>query len=56
MEVGFEVSYAQARPSVAGNLVLLSVDQDVELSVLSPAPCLPIYHHVPYRNINGLSF
>jgi hypothetical protein len=31
---GFEVSYAQARLSVAHNLLLLSADQDVELSAL----------------------
>ena len=39
MGVDFDVSYAQAIPSVAHNL-LLPVDLDVELSA-PPAPCLP---------------
>ena len=34
---GFEVSYAQAMPSVA-NSFLLPVEQEVELSAPSPAP------------------
>jgi hypothetical protein len=38
MGVGFEVSYAQAKPSVAHKLLLLPSDQDVELSAPSPAP------------------
>ena len=37
--VGFEVSEAQARPSVA--LFLLPANPDVEFSATSPAPCLP---------------
>ena len=40
--VGFEVPEAQARPSVT----LLLADPDVELTVPSPAPCLPVYCHV----------
>ena len=40
---GFEVSEAQARPSII--LFLLPVDQDVELSAPSLAPCLPACHH-----------
>ena len=40
--VGFEVSYAQAMPSVEHSLLLLPVDQDVELLV----PSLPAHCHV----------
>ena len=42
MEVGFEVSYAQATPSVTHSLLLLlPSDQDVELSVfLQHCVCL----------------
>jgi hypothetical protein len=46
----FEVSYAQATPSVADSLLLLPADQDVELSVPFPAPCLSAH----YGN-NGLN-
>ena len=41
MGVGFEVSYAQALPSVEHSCHLLPEDQDVELSATSPAPSLP---------------
>ena len=43
---GFEVSNVQATPSV-GHIVnfLLPVDQDIEISVPSPAPCLLTCHH-----------
>ena len=43
MEVGFEISYAQAPPSVE-HLVssLLPADQVVELPAPPPAPCLPV--------------
>jgi hypothetical protein len=34
--------------------LLLFADQDVKLSALSLAPCLPGYHHVSYHN-NGLN-
>ena len=37
---GFEVSYAQARPSAAHSLLLLPADQDVELSTPFSAPFL----------------
>jgi hypothetical protein len=47
MVVSFEVSYAQATPSVAHSFLQLPVDEDVELS--APAPCLPAYCHVPPR-------
>lgn len=44
MEAGFEVSYAQARPSVA--VLLLTADQDAELSstmsVCLDAAMLPV--------------
>ena len=39
VEVGFEVSYAQAMPSVTHSLLLLPADQDTELLAF-PAPCL----------------
>ena len=51
--VGFEVSKAQARPSVT--LVLLSVDQDVKLSATSSAPYLSLCHHAPHHDDNGLN-
>jgi hypothetical protein len=41
MEVGFEVSYAQATSSVAHSLLLLPVDPNVKLSAPSQALCLP---------------
>jgi hypothetical protein len=37
--VSFEVPKAQARPSVS-SLLLLLTDPSVELSAISPAPCL----------------
>ena len=40
MGVGFEVSCAEAMPSVAQSPLLLTI-QDVELSAPSPEPCLP---------------
>ena len=49
----FEVTYAQARPSVAYDLLLLS-DQDVELSA-PPAPYLPAHCHASYHDDNGLN-
>ena len=55
VKVAFEVSYAQAMPSVAGSLPLLSLDQDIELPAL-PAPCLPSYHYVSYQDDYGLNF
>lgn len=41
----FELSDAQATPSVAPSFLLLPVDQDVDLSALSPALCLPAGCH-----------
>ena len=51
----FEVLYAQAMLSVVHSLVLLPVDQDVELSAPSPAPCLPECCHIYHHNGNGLN-
>jgi hypothetical protein len=53
--VDFEVSYAQAMPSVAHSLLLLSVDQDVKLSAPSLAPSLPGYCHASHHDDNGLN-
>ena len=46
VDVGFEVSYAQPMPSDTVHF-MLPVDQDVELSSPSPAPCLHACCHVP---------
>jgi hypothetical protein len=53
LEVDFEVSKAQARPSVS--LFLLPTDPDVELSATSPTSCVPACHHVSHHNDNGLN-
>ena len=55
MEVGFEVSYAQAMPSVAHSLLLLSVDQDVKLSAPSLALCLSECFHISSHDNNGVN-
>ena len=52
VEEGFEVIYTQAMPSVIDSLLMLPVDQDVEISALSPAPCLPAH----CQDDNGLIF
>jgi hypothetical protein len=49
VEAGFRVSYVQAMPS----LLLLPMDQDVERSALSPAPCLPACCHASHHGDNG---
>ena len=51
---GFEVSYAQAIPSVAHSLPLMSEDQDVELCA-PPAPCPPSHCHASYYDYNQLN-
>ena len=50
----FEVSYAQAVPSVAHSLSLLPVDQDKEL-LASLTPCLPAHHHAACHDGNRLN-
>lgn len=50
----FEFSYIQVMPSGAHSLYFLSVDQDIELSVPSPAPCLPAHCHSSHHDSNGL--
>ena len=40
VEAGFEVTYAQAVPSMVHSFLLLLGDQVVELSAPSPASCL----------------
>jgi hypothetical protein len=52
---GFESFSAQAMPSVAHSLILLPADEDVELSVPSPAPCLPACCHASYHDDNELN-
>ena len=42
---GSEVSTAQATPNGADSSLLLPWDQDLELSALSPIPCLPGLEH-----------
>ena len=54
MGVSFEVSYAQAMPSMAYSLLLLPADQDVEL-LAPPAPCLPAYCHASHHHDNELN-
>jgi hypothetical protein len=52
---GLEVSYAQTTPSVSHSPLLLPVEQNVELSALSPAPCLsggcPALYHDSELNL-----
>lgn len=55
MGADFEVVHAQAILSVTHSLLLLSMDQDVELSVPSVASCLPACHHVSCHDDNGLN-
>lgn len=50
LEVVPKVSEAQARPV---GLILLPTDKDVELSVTSPAPGLPICCHAPRLDENA---
>ena len=52
--VGFEVSDAQARPSVP-LFFLSTADWDVELSAISSAPCLSVCHHASCHDDNGLN-
>ena len=51
VEVGFEVLHAQASPR--GQSLLLPVDPNIELSAPSPAPCLPVCHHVSRHDDNN---
>jgi hypothetical protein len=51
----FEVSDAQAMPSVAHSLLLLPADKDVELSAPFPAPYLPAHCHVSCHDDDRLS-
>jgi hypothetical protein len=53
VEASFELSYAQATPSVAHSLLMLPVDQDVELLAPSPEPCLPGCCHASCHDDNG---
>ena len=51
--LGFEVSEAQARPSIS--LFLLPDNLDVELSAPLPAPCLPVCHHASHYDHKRLN-
>ena len=51
--VGFRVSKVQVYPSVS--LFLLPMNSDVELSAISPAPCLPVCCHDSCHDDNGLT-
>jgi hypothetical protein len=53
LEVGFEVSSAQARPIVS--LFLLPAGADVKLSATSPVPCQPACHHAFHCDDNCLN-
>lgn len=55
VEAGFEVTCVQGRLSVVHVLVMLPTDQDVEISVPSPAPCKPAYHHASPPDDNELN-
>jgi hypothetical protein len=55
MGADFEVFYAQAMPTVANSPLLLPASQDVELSIPSPAPCLPGCYHASRHDDNGLN-
>ena len=54
MGAGFEVSNAQALPSVEDSSPLLPVDHNVELSAPS-APCLHAHCQASCDNDNGLN-
>lgn len=43
--IDFDIAYGQDLPSVAHNLLLLPLHQDVEISVPSLAPYLPEFLH-----------
>ena len=49
----FEVSYAQATPSVA--VFLLPVDPDVGVSTPPSTPCLPAHHHTSHHDDKPLT-
>lgn len=55
MGTAFEVSEGQARHSGSMLFFLLSADPDVELSVTSLAPCLPVSHYAFPLDDNGLN-
>ena len=56
VEVGFEVLYAQAMPSVEHSLLLWPVVQDSELSAPPQTPYLSACHHVSHHDNNGIKF
>ena len=55
VEADFEVSYAQATPSMTAHF-LLPADQDVELLFRSPVSCLPACHQAAHNKDNGPNF
>lgn len=52
---GFEVSYAQALPSVGSSPLLLPANQGIQLSAPSPVPCLSARCHVSLHDNNELN-
>ena len=53
--VGFEVSYVQAILNVAHTLLLLTLDENGELSAPSPATCQPACCHASHHDDNELN-
>jgi hypothetical protein len=54
--VGFMVSSGQALPGVESNNLMLTMDQDVELSPPFPAPRLPGPCHASCHDNNKVNF
>lgn len=52
LEVALEFQILKSGPV---SLFVLPVDPDVELSVTSPAPCLPSSHHASHHANNGIN-
>jgi hypothetical protein len=52
---GWALGFQNPKPSLVLLLFLFSLDQDVELSATSLPPCLPLCHHDPCHDANGLN-
>lgn len=55
MDMGFEVSFAQATLGVVHSFSLLPAGQNVEHLAPSPAPCLSLNCHALQHDANGLN-